>query len=120
SAQRPRLLTRRERAERAEVGCNSEPDEKLRPLNHLPWLYRCDGVESCGHERADDLDVMARRDENDDSKARLREVLLELDALVFSQEHLNPRVRGSCEELAVLHACPPVALDGAHVMTGKQ
>jgi len=77
--------------------------------HHLACSDPCDCEKRGRNERSKILKSDARRNQNDNTEPRPSQVLLKLEVLISRDEDLEPGVRGSLKELAVLQTRPTPA-----------
>jgi len=76
------------------------------------------GLQNPGHQGQEVADVIATSSHRNDGKAEADEMLLERDALVYGDEHVEVRGRPR-EQLSVSKATPTLLLDRTNLVARK-
>jgi hypothetical protein len=82
------------------------------------WFDRLEGFSDARGKGDDRLDAVVSSDDDNESKAEGRQILLMLDPTVAGDEDIEDR-RGAAKELSVLKARPTLACDRSDLVLAK-
>jgi len=88
--------------------------------NHLSRLDGLDRGQGRWNQGNQIFERVAPGAKYDDAQTPLRDVLLELKAVIAGQEHREPSRLGLAEQYTILETCPRFLLDSANVVADKE